>query len=565
MIYRFDGLALDTDKFELLNGNEVVSLEPQVLSVLIHLIENRARVVSRDDLVQAVWNGRFVSDSAISSRIKSARRAIGDDGDRQAAIRTVHGRGFRFIAEVEDGDPTASVAESKQPAAISPGLEGLGSSPPPAPSRSAGFDRRALMVAGAAGVAALAGGVALFRNRIGSNPVPSKVSPLVLQAREAMSQDTREGQFQAIGIFRRVVEILPDYADGWGMLGMAYGVPSHYSERSQALDLRRRGEAAASRALQIDSRNGLGELALGILSPFVGDYFARHEHMRRAVEALPHNDDALTYQAVARQFDGFPAAAVPVYERIAHRPMPPALYNNYIRALWSAGRTEEADRALGDALALYPTHRKLWFTRHDILLFSGRASEVLALLEDRSGWPADIDEDSLPIADGAGARYREPRARTGAERSPVSNWQQHGYRLSKRKRPSACWPRWAGSTMFSRLPRPITSGVVSSFPTTLRLAALSPPSSARPAGCSNPSPGLSATIRGSRRWSGSSALPTIGRGSAWCPIIAGRCLPERLQASRPAPTWTRPGTRPLRPLTHPNETGTRSPYGPNPD
>ena len=396
MIFRFERLALDTDKFELTSSGEPVNVEPQVLSVLIHLIENRQHVVSRDELVEAVWNGRFISDSAISSRIKSARRAIGDDGDRQTMIRTIHGRGFRFVGVIAEGEPPPPGSAREQRAAPHKvdGGAGLGSASLTA--GSARFDRRTAISAGVAGAAALAGGVALFRTQREADGVPRQVAPLVLQAREAMSQDTREGQFQAIGIFRRVVQILPDYADGWGLLGMAYGIPTHYSERSQALDLRRRGEAAAGRALQLDPDNGLGELALGILTPFVGSYFARREHMRRAVEALPDNDDALTYQAVTLQFDGFPSASVPIYQRIAHRPMPPALYNNYVRALWSSGRTEEADQALDDALALYPTHRKLWFTRHDILLFSGRSSEALARLEDRSGWPSGIDRTTFP-------------------------------------------------------------------------------------------------------------------------------------------------------------------------
>ena len=396
MIFRFERLALDTDKFELVKDGQPVDVEPQVLSVLVHLLEHRERVVTRDELVESVWNGRFISDSAISSRIKSARRAIGDDGERQLLIRTIHGRGFRFVGEVTENTAAMPARAEERAAAIPPDPIAATLRTGPPMTRTSRFDRRQVIAAGAVGAAALAGGLAIFRNDGDDRSIPAQVSPLVFRAREAMSQGTREGQFQAIGIFRRVVGILPDYADGWGMLGMAYGIPSHYSERWQALDLHRRGVAAAQRATQLDPGNGLGELAFGILTPFVGSYFARREHMRRAVEALPDNDDALTYQAVVLQFDGYPAAAVPVYQRIKHGPMPPAIYDNYIRALWSAGRSEEVDQALADALALYPTHRSLWFTRYDMLLFSGRTTEALATLEDRSGWPGGIDYAKLP-------------------------------------------------------------------------------------------------------------------------------------------------------------------------
>lgn len=385
VIFRFGPYAVDGGTFELTRDGRAVPVEPQVLSVILYLLNQRDHVVSRDELVDAVWNGRAISDAAIASRIKSARHVLGDNGSVQAVIRTIHGRGFRFVAPVSEVE-TDDARRDAGPAAILP------------EHRPAGrFDRRVLLASGAAGAAALAGaGTLLWRDRP-VDAVPPEVADLVFRAREGMNQNTRAGQFQAIGIFRRVVEMMPDYADGWGMLGMAYGIPSHYTERAQALDLRHRGEAAARRALALERGNGYGELALGILTPFVGHYWSRREYMRRAVAALPGNSEALTYQAVAMQFDGYPAASVGVYEKISEKPMSPALYNNYIRGLWSAGRMEEADRALGDALALYPTQATLWFTRLNILQYAGRTGEALAMIEDRSGWPAAFGDDYAPV------------------------------------------------------------------------------------------------------------------------------------------------------------------------
>jgi DNA-binding winged helix-turn-helix (wHTH) protein len=109
MIYRFDSYRFDTDTQELHEGAEPVHVEPQVLAVLQYLVENRNRVVSKIELLDEVWGDRFVSESALTSRIKSARRVCGDSGRSQHVIRTVHGRGYRFVADVIATD--ASVQE----------------------------------------------------------------------------------------------------------------------------------------------------------------------------------------------------------------------------------------------------------------------------------------------------------------------------------------------------------------------------------------------------------------------------------------------------------------------
>jgi DNA-binding winged helix-turn-helix (wHTH) protein len=87
--YLFDGYVLDTERRELRHGAGVVSLEPQVFDILEYLIRNREHVVSKDDLFASIWNGRLVSESALSTRINAARGAIGDNGEEQRLIRTV--------------------------------------------------------------------------------------------------------------------------------------------------------------------------------------------------------------------------------------------------------------------------------------------------------------------------------------------------------------------------------------------------------------------------------------------------------------------------------------------
>jgi TolB-like protein len=115
--YSFENFLFDTDRRELYCEAELRPLEPQVFDVLEYLIRNRSRVVTKDELVASIWNGRVVSDATIASRIKSARAAIDDDGDSQRLIRTFLRKGFRFagaVREQRDAAPTGIVDDAKE-------------------------------------------------------------------------------------------------------------------------------------------------------------------------------------------------------------------------------------------------------------------------------------------------------------------------------------------------------------------------------------------------------------------------------------------------------------------
>jgi TolB-like protein len=102
MIYLFQDYSLDVERQELRRRADLVPVEPQVLDLLQYLIRNRDHVVTKDDLIAAVWNGRIISESALSSRITAARQAVGDSGEQQRLIRTISRKGFRFIGEVQE-------------------------------------------------------------------------------------------------------------------------------------------------------------------------------------------------------------------------------------------------------------------------------------------------------------------------------------------------------------------------------------------------------------------------------------------------------------------------------
>jgi adenylate cyclase len=119
--FLFSGYAFDTDRRELRHHDSLVPLTPQVFDLLDYLLRNRERVVSKDELVASIWQGRAVTDSALTTRINAVRAAVGDNGKSQRVIRTLPRKGFRFVAEVREGEPTEPRAADGA-AAASPAL-----------------------------------------------------------------------------------------------------------------------------------------------------------------------------------------------------------------------------------------------------------------------------------------------------------------------------------------------------------------------------------------------------------------------------------------------------------
>ncbi|MBR1280391.1 winged helix-turn-helix domain-containing tetratricopeptide repeat protein [Bradyrhizobium sp. AUGA SZCCT0283] len=114
MRYLFENYALDIDRRELRRGPNVIAIAPKVFDLLNYLISNRERVVGKDDLITAVWDGRIISDAALTTRLNAARKAIGDSGDEQCLIKTFPRKGFRFVGTVQEtAGPACASSSSK--------------------------------------------------------------------------------------------------------------------------------------------------------------------------------------------------------------------------------------------------------------------------------------------------------------------------------------------------------------------------------------------------------------------------------------------------------------------
>lgn len=130
--YRVAQFEIDPTRHEVRRGGEPVHIEPQVFDLIVHLMRNRDRIVSKDELIEKIWNGRIISEAALSSRVNGARRVLGDNGNDQVFIKTLHKRGFRFVADVHEVSVSSdqdiplapdSVAPRVVPADILPSVE----------------------------------------------------------------------------------------------------------------------------------------------------------------------------------------------------------------------------------------------------------------------------------------------------------------------------------------------------------------------------------------------------------------------------------------------------------
>lgn len=141
MIYQFGSFTLDPTLFELRRSGRLVAIEPQVFSVLLYLVRNRDRVVSRDDLIATIWEGRSVSDTTLSSRIFVLRRVLGDTGRAQAVIQTIQRRGFRFLADVSTEGGVETIEAEKPDAGAGDLVEVVSSMPQKPQARGSAVDR----------------------------------------------------------------------------------------------------------------------------------------------------------------------------------------------------------------------------------------------------------------------------------------------------------------------------------------------------------------------------------------------------------------------------------------
>jgi DNA-binding winged helix-turn-helix (wHTH) protein len=349
-------------------------LEPRVMQVLVALAQHRGEVVSRDDLVEACWEGRVVGDDAVNRVIARLRRTAEGIGYGVFVVDTITKVGYRLRLLDE------AAAEDKVAA-----------------SRAPGTSRRELLIGGSAVVAATGLAGAWFGLRHSSEPVPisAESAAMLSQAKIAQWQNTREGQNQAIGLYRQVVTREPGYADGWGYLATAYAWTAHYRRSDEAAMLRDRAGAAANQGFALDADNPLALLGSATARPFVGNWLAIEKALREAVSRRPRNDDLRFSLALLLGSTGHGSEALKYMNFVPPSGPTPGVYFYQAQLFWTAGRMEDLDNLLAEARRLYPTHFALWFMRFYSFIYSGRAQDAIALAADKSNLPTGIGPEEI--------------------------------------------------------------------------------------------------------------------------------------------------------------------------
>jgi DNA-binding winged helix-turn-helix (wHTH) protein/tetratricopeptide (TPR) repeat protein len=216
--------VVDTARFRITQGDTTVAVEPKVFDLLVHLIRNRDRVLTREQLFEAVWDGREVSDATLSNHVAGARRVLGDSGELQRTIQTVRGRGYQFVAPViELGETDAQAVVEPPPAAVSepaPPPPVLGS--PDEPPR-----RRAHWVLPLVGIALLVAGLLLGTRLLNAPSPPAELDrPYLLVVPFGVSANATEyHRAFADQVTREVVDNLRKLS---GLRTVPYASVSHF-------------------------------------------------------------------------------------------------------------------------------------------------------------------------------------------------------------------------------------------------------------------------------------------------------------------------------------------------
>ena len=358
-------------------GAEIV--EPRVMQVLVALGRAEGAILSRDDLIQSCWEGRIVSENAIDRVISRLRRLAESVGGGTFRIETITKVGYRLLPEGDAaGEPVARLARP----------------PPLQPTVS----RRGLIWGGAA-LAVAGAGLWLGLRESGPDVPPAAAEPYN-RGVESLRRGWAEDMANAISAFREVVTIAPDFADGWGMLALAYQLSLEFAPPATAAAVSERARSAARRALDLNPGNANAMAAQALALPIYRNWQPAETAARRVVDRDSAQIEARSMLShvladVGRTRDAL-AALDPVSDMIAEMPFQ-QFWLGWL--LFSDNRLEESDRVLDRALGIWPRNFAIWFTRIWLYAYTGRTAPALALLGDAANRPIGIPDRDFDIVE----------------------------------------------------------------------------------------------------------------------------------------------------------------------
>lgn len=358
---------------EVVWGNQREVLEPRVMQGLVALARAGGEVVARDDLINAAWEGRVVSEDAINRVISRVRRVGEVTG--AFALETVTKVGYRLVTT--DPQPGLAAAPAEATAMVAQD----------APLR---IPRRLLIGGGGLALGAAVIGAELWR-RSRPNPASKEVEDLLRRGVDALRQGTPESSAQAIAFFKQCTVLAPTNADAWGGLALSYALAMHNSPSSEALSLETRAQAAAARSLQLDAGSRDAVAATAILGERAGDWSAYGAALATGLRKAPDHPALLEYQTFFLACTGQTLKAVECIDKaIAVDAFTPRFYAAQSWMLWSVGRIDESEAVLRRSRELWPRFYWTWFNLFWLLAYSGRVPAAIAMSREITTRPVGI-------------------------------------------------------------------------------------------------------------------------------------------------------------------------------
>lgn len=332
----------------LTRGQEQVRVEPRVMDVLVYLADRAGEMVSKEELVERLWQGRYVTDDVLTVTIYALRKALGDDARRPHYIETVSRRGYRWIAPV-----TKPAGATPEPA-VAPIPNEAPQQPQVPQQRPMGWRE---VAAAAVAFTLLAVGIAwVFMSSSRSRHVPSaEAHEAYVKGRFFLDQRSIEGWNQALEQFERAVALDPQYPAAHAGLADTYSAMSDFGVASPA-EMRPRAMREAERALELDPESAEGHAALG-RAQFLFDWnFVAAEHsLERALALNPDYMPAHQAMSWLKSAQGqHPAAVAAARRALQLDPVNTARYNELAWVLVIGGKYEEALHEVERALLLNP-------------------------------------------------------------------------------------------------------------------------------------------------------------------------------------------------------------------
>jgi DNA-binding winged helix-turn-helix (wHTH) protein/tetratricopeptide (TPR) repeat protein len=367
---------------QLLREGASETIEPRVMQVLVALAQANGAVVTRDELTDLCWEGRIVSENAINRVISRVRQIASDFACGSFELETITKVGYRIVptapgaAEAPDGEP------------LPPQEQGPGSD-------ATRISRRGLIGAGVVGCLALAGGGYWVWAEGRRHQPPAEARALYERGLIAQRQGQPEQTRAAVAFLKQATDIDPLYSDAWGALSLAYRHVLEGNASGEVAGLPGLIRSAAERALSLDPDNADARLALIIIKPNYRNWLSIERDLVPLGERYPDHwfiqaQLGILRYDVGRWRDGLPHTR----RQLEIEPFLPVAHANLARALWSAGRLQEAEEVLDRALERWPGNYVIWNSRFQFLLLTGRPGAAIAAIMN----PEQLPEQLRPNA-----------------------------------------------------------------------------------------------------------------------------------------------------------------------